>query len=91
MFYVHLAIVCWFATFTLADTGQIAVPSAVQAMFYFRPVEIPLSISWVLAPVWMAFAVGKLSDRSTAFRAGLFIADVLLSAFQFWVMLPLVQ
>lgn len=90
LFYIHLAVVCWFAVFSLSDTGLIKVPEIVTALFNFRPVHIPL-FTWMACPVLMTIAAWKLHDRSTAFRVGIVLGDALLSAFQLWVMLPLIQ
>lgn len=91
VFYFHVLVVCWFAAFTLSDTGQIKVPDVVKVLFYFRPLTMPLVFTWMLCPPLMAVAAAKLTNRSTAFRAGLIVGDALLSLFQLWVMLPLVQ
>ena len=91
VFYFHVLVICWLATFTLSDAGQIKVPDVVKMLFYFRPVQMPLVFTWMLCPPLMAVAAAKLTNRSTAFRAGLVVGDTLLSVFQIWVMLPLVQ
>jgi hypothetical protein len=91
VFYFHVLVVCWLAVFTLSDTGQIKVPDIVKMLFYFRPLQMPLVFTWMLCPPLMAVAAAKLTNRSTAFRAGLVVGDALLSVFQLWVMLPLVQ
>ena len=91
MFYFHVVVVCWFATFTLSDTGQIKVPDVVKMLFHLRPVQMSLLFTWMLCPILMSVAAAKLTNRSTAFRVGLVVGDALLSVFQIWMMLPLVQ
>ncbi len=91
LFYLHLAVVCFWAAFTLSDTGLISVPRPLEALFYVRIVQLPLAFTWMLFPAMMAYAAAKLTDRSRAFRTSIVLSDVMLSIFQLWVMLPLVQ
>ena len=91
LFYLHIAVVCWFTAFTLSDTGQLEVPDWIQTLFYFRPVQMPLVFTWLACPVMMSIAAWKIPDRSKAFRVAIVVGDALLSAFQLWVMLPLVR
>ncbi|QDU90760.1 hypothetical protein Pla175_41720 [Pirellulimonas nuda] len=91
LIYAHLAVVCYWAAFTLSDTGQIEVPRLVTQLFSFLPLQIPLAISWLIFPGMMVYAVSKTPDRSPWYRVQMVAGDILLSAFQLWVMGPLVQ
>lgn len=91
LFYLHLAVVCFWAAFTLSDTRKIALPQIIQQLFYVRAIQGPLAFTWMLFPALMASAVSRLSDRLRWHRVAIVACDVLLSGFQLWVMLPLVQ
>ena len=90
LFYFHIAVVCWFTAFTLSDTGQLDVPDWIQALFS-SPVQMPLVFTWLACPVMISIAAWKIPDRLKAFRVAIVVGDALLSAFQLWVMLPLVR
>jgi hypothetical protein len=91
LFYLHLAVVCVGAAFTLSDTRQVDLPQAIQKLFYVRANQALLAFTWMLFPALMAYAVSRLSDLARWCRVTIVACDILLSIFQLWVMFPLVQ
>ena len=91
LFYLHLAVVFFWAAFTLSDTRQIDLPQVVQQLFYVRAIQAPLAFTWMLFPGLIAYAASRFSDRPPWHRVAIVACDVLISVFQLWVMLPLVQ
>ncbi len=91
LFYSHLAVVCFCAVFSLSDTRQIELPRDVARWFYFPAAQAILALSWILFPAATIVAAARLRDRSPGFRVTVVVGDILLSMFQLWAMLPLVQ
>lgn len=91
LLYLHLVVIGWLAIMTLSDSGQIALPKVIETLLHFQPVELLLMLSWVAFPVLTANAAWRIRGRSFMYRFGAIAIDLLLSAFQLWVMLPTVQ
>jgi hypothetical protein len=88
VFYLHLATVVGCAFLSLSDAGQIQLPPRLESwLLIFMS---PMVFAWLVCPLAMMCAV-SFSGRSRRFRFLAVGADVLLSAFQLWVLLPLVQ
>jgi hypothetical protein len=93
VFYVHLVAVMFCGSFSLLDAQQIALSPAVKAMIgpLLNLLIMPAVLCWILCPVAMLIVVSLLTGRSLRFRLALIGADLALSAFQIWAMMPAVQ
>jgi hypothetical protein len=86
--WTHVAVIVYCAVLTLADTRLLQLPDAWQWLIYqAAPVAV---FSWFVFPVMMGI-VAYWSGESASGWVAMFALDVVLSIFQLWVMLPLVQ
>ena len=89
--YIHLAAILLLGVFSLSDSGLLEIPAFLHRFFHERFVQIMLLMPWFACPISMVLAAARLNTRSHRFRIGIVTLDVVLSLFQTWVMLPLVQ
>lgn len=93
IFYVHLVAILICAFLTLLDTRQIIFPAVVKQAIgpLLYVIVFPAVFSWLGCPIAMSIAVSRLNHRSIGYRLEIFAADLGLSVFQIWVLLPGVQ
>jgi hypothetical protein len=89
IFYVHLLAVTLCVILACHDARQLQIPDVVTIILPI--VAPPLFASWMLFLPMMVVAASRLQDRATVFRLAIIASDLLLSIFQVWALLPLVQ
>lgn len=87
--YLHVGAIMGCTLLTLTDTGMIRIGSVPSTILWFF--SMPLVMCWFICPVITSLVVWRAKQRSILYRTAVTIIACLLSTFQLWVCLPLVQ